>query len=95
MVSLLSSMRAPILPRMFVVTEAEAAAIHAVYEQRGELSAAVELRPPSPTPRRPAHAPGPSPAGSPCPSAAPVTRHNRGDPVPSVCQIAAFLTKAR
>ena len=29
---------------MFVVTEAEAAAIRAVYEQRGELSAAVELR---------------------------------------------------
>ena len=30
---------------MFVVTEAEAAAIRAVYEQRGEFSAAVELRP--------------------------------------------------
>ena len=29
---------------MFVVTEAGAAAIRAVYEQRGELSAAVELR---------------------------------------------------
>jgi hypothetical protein len=29
---------------MFVVTDAEAAAIRAVYEQRGELSAAVELR---------------------------------------------------
>jgi hypothetical protein len=29
---------------MFVVTEAEAAAIRAVYEQRGELSAAIELR---------------------------------------------------
>jgi hypothetical protein len=29
---------------MFVVTEAEAAAIRAVYEQRGEFSAAVELR---------------------------------------------------
>jgi hypothetical protein len=28
---------------MFVVTEADAAAIRAVYEQRGELSAAVEL----------------------------------------------------
>ena len=28
---------------MFVVTEAEAAAIRAVYEQRGEFSAAVEL----------------------------------------------------
>jgi hypothetical protein len=29
---------------MFSVTEAEAAAIRAAYEQRGELSAAVELR---------------------------------------------------
>ena len=29
---------------MFVVSEAEAAAIRAVYQQRGELSAAVELR---------------------------------------------------
>ena len=29
---------------MFVVTEAEAAAIRAVYLQRGELSAAIELR---------------------------------------------------
>jgi hypothetical protein len=29
---------------MFVVTEAEAAEIRAVYEQRGEFSAAVELR---------------------------------------------------
>ena len=29
---------------MFVVTEAEAAAIGAVYEQHGEFSAAVELR---------------------------------------------------
>jgi len=29
---------------MFVVTEADAAAIRAVYEQRGEFSAAVELR---------------------------------------------------
>jgi hypothetical protein len=29
---------------MFVVTDAEAAAIRAVYEQRGELSAAIELR---------------------------------------------------
>jgi hypothetical protein len=29
---------------MFVVTEAEAAAIRAIYEQSGELSAAVELR---------------------------------------------------
>jgi len=29
---------------MFVVTEADAAAIRAAFEQRGELSAAVELR---------------------------------------------------
>jgi hypothetical protein len=36
--------RVPILPRMFVVSEAEAAAIRAAFEQRGELSAAVELR---------------------------------------------------
>jgi hypothetical protein len=34
----------PHAPAMFVVTEAEAAAIRAVYEQRGELSAAIELR---------------------------------------------------
>jgi hypothetical protein len=34
----------PILPVMFVVTEADAAAIRAVYEQDGELSAAIELR---------------------------------------------------
>ena len=31
-------------PGMFAVSEAEAAAIRAVYEQSGELSAAVELR---------------------------------------------------
>jgi hypothetical protein len=29
---------------MFVVTEAEAAAIHTAFEQEGELSAAIELR---------------------------------------------------
>ena len=34
----------PHAPAMFVVTEAEAAAIRAVYEQRGEFSAAIELR---------------------------------------------------
>ena len=33
-----------ILPGMFCVTETEAAAIRAAYEQGGELSAAVELR---------------------------------------------------
>ena len=32
------------LPDMFVVSEAEATAIRAVFEQQGELSAAVELR---------------------------------------------------
>jgi hypothetical protein len=32
------------LSTMFVVTEAEAAAIRAVFEQRGEFAAAVELR---------------------------------------------------
>ena len=31
-------------PCMFVVTEAEAAAIRATFEQQGELSAAIELR---------------------------------------------------
>ena len=34
----------PHAPTMFVVTEADAAAIRAVYEQRGEFAAAVELR---------------------------------------------------
>ena len=34
----------PHAPSMFVVTEAEAAAIRTAFEQRGELSAAVELR---------------------------------------------------
>ena len=33
-----------ILPGMFCVTETEAAAIRAAYEQGGELSAAIELR---------------------------------------------------
>jgi hypothetical protein len=32
------------LPPMFVVTEAAAAAIRAIFEQEGELSAAIELR---------------------------------------------------
>jgi hypothetical protein len=36
--------RLPMLSAMFVVTEAEAAAIRAVFEQRGEFAAAVELR---------------------------------------------------
>ena len=34
----------PHAPGMFVVSEAEAAAIRAVFDQRGELSAAIELR---------------------------------------------------
>jgi hypothetical protein len=33
-----------IFPGMFCVTESEAAAIRAAYEQDGELSAAIELR---------------------------------------------------
>ena len=38
------AVRTPILPACFVVTEAEATAIRAAFEQRGELSAAAELR---------------------------------------------------
>ena len=34
----------PCAPAMFVVTEADAAAIRAAYQQRGEFAAAVELR---------------------------------------------------
>jgi hypothetical protein len=34
----------PCSPPMFVVTEADAAAIRAAYEQEGELSAAIEVR---------------------------------------------------
>ena len=34
----------PHAPATFVVSEAEAAAIRAVYEQRGEFAAAIELR---------------------------------------------------
>jgi hypothetical protein len=51
---------------MFIVTEADAAAIRTAYEQEGELSAAIEVRrlfPGVTTPRR-CHAPGPSPAGN-------------------------------
>jgi hypothetical protein len=36
--------RVTILPGMFVVTEADAAAIRAAFDRGGELSAAVELR---------------------------------------------------
>jgi hypothetical protein len=57
---------------MFVVTEAEAAAIRAVFEQCGEFSAAVELRRLFPsitdTGPGPARVPGPLRAGSRCPS---------------------------
>ena len=42
--SLLGLSRLPMLSEMFSVSEAEAAAIRAAYEQRGELAAAVELR---------------------------------------------------
>jgi hypothetical protein len=51
---------------MFVVTEADAAAIRAVYQQRGELSAAVELRRrfPGITDNAQARMPGPSLDGS-------------------------------
>ena len=34
----------PHVPEMFVVTEAEAAAIRTAFEQRGEFAAAIELR---------------------------------------------------
>ena len=54
---------------MFVVTEEDDVAIRAVYEQRGEFAAAIELRqrfPASPTTRRHGNAPAPSPAGSRC-----------------------------
>ena len=39
-----AALRFPMLPSMFTVTEADAATIRAAFEQRGELSAAVELR---------------------------------------------------
>ena len=55
---------------MFAITAAEAAAIRAAFEQRGELSAAVELRRlfPGVTDTAQARAcAGPSPAGSRCP----------------------------
>jgi hypothetical protein len=53
---------------MFVVSDADAAAIRAAYEQRGEFAAAVELRRRFPgitdNARRHGSAPGPSLAGS-------------------------------
>jgi hypothetical protein len=39
-----SRQRHPHAPAMFAISEAEAAAIRAVYQQRCELSAAIELR---------------------------------------------------
>ena len=36
--------RALILREMFLVTEADAAAIRAIFDEQGELSAAIELR---------------------------------------------------
>ncbi len=75
---------------MFVVTEAEAAAIRAVYEQRGEFSAAVELRRlfPAVTDTAQARACARTIAGwKPLPVP-------RGDAAPSVCLIAALPTKA-
>ena len=47
------------LPAVFVVTEADAAAIRTAYEQEGELSAAIEMRRLFPGIT---DAPGPSPA---------------------------------
>ena len=61
---------------MFVVTEAEAAVIRAVYEQNGEFSAAVELRRlfPAVTDTAQARACARTmPAGSPCRPAEPGT----------------------
>jgi hypothetical protein len=43
-VSGLSAAPVPHAHRMFLVTEADAAAIRAIFEQEGELSAAIELR---------------------------------------------------
>jgi len=39
-----ATIRKPHALAMFVISEAEAAAIRATYEQRGEFSAAIELR---------------------------------------------------
>lgn len=41
---LLATWRAPHMPQMFIVTEEDAAAIRAAFDQGGELSAVVELR---------------------------------------------------
>ena len=42
--ALLCSCTHPIIPAMFVVTEADAAAIREVFERDGELSAAIKVR---------------------------------------------------
>jgi hypothetical protein len=55
------------LPAMFLVTEADAAAIRAIFEQEGELSAAIRCAacsPGSPTTQRRGSAPGASRGGS-------------------------------
>lgn len=41
---LLATWRAPHMPQMFIVTEEDAAAIRAAFDQGGELSAVIELR---------------------------------------------------
>jgi hypothetical protein len=83
---------------MFVVTEAEAAAIRAAFEERGELSAAVELRRLFPAVTDTAQAArvlGPLPAGSPSPARC---ARRRGAPEETryrpTCLIAALPTKA-
>ena len=78
---------------MLVVTEAEAAAIRAAFEQRGELSAAVELRRlfPGVTDTAQARACARTIAGW---KPLPVPLRPRGDAIPLTCLIAALPTKA-
>jgi hypothetical protein len=97
-VSLPSSMRHP--AGMMVVTEAEAAAIRAAFEQRGEFSAAVELRRLFPAVTR--HRAGPrlcpdhcrleAPARAAAPGAAGTPEKTRYRPT---CLIVALTTAAR
>ena len=64
-----------------VVTEADAAAIRTIFDEDGELSAAIGLRrwfPGSATMRKRWHARGPSPDGRPPPAATAVTRLRPG-----------------
>jgi hypothetical protein len=84
---------------MFVVTEAEAAAIRAAFEQRGELSAAVELRRlfPAITDTAQARACARTIAGwkpLPVPLRS-MKRDARGDTVAPTCLIAALQTKPK